>query len=199
VRGQIAREPDRAADGFILGPRVLMSRAALDATGIVRPGSLITWRYRVQLAPGAGPEDVQALRVAATKPSRRRLEHPHPRPGGTRHRPLSRPADVPPDPGRPHRADRRRPGHRQCGQRLPQAQALHHRHPEMPRRLLTAGLPGLSHRGPGRRHVGIALALVLGAAAPFVVEGLFATSCRCRSRPGSTRARSASRSPSATS
>jgi putative ABC transport system permease protein len=67
VRGEIAREPDRAADGFILGPRVLMSRAALDATGIVRPGSLITWRYRVQLPPGAGADDVQALRVAATE------------------------------------------------------------------------------------------------------------------------------------
>jgi putative ABC transport system permease protein len=67
VRGEIAREPDRAADGFILGPRVLMSRQALEATGIVRPGSLITWRYRVQLSPGAGPDDVQALRVAATE------------------------------------------------------------------------------------------------------------------------------------
>jgi putative ABC transport system permease protein len=67
VRAPIAREPDRAADGFILGPRVLMSRAALDATGIVRPGSLITWRYRVQLPPGASPDDVQVLRVAATE------------------------------------------------------------------------------------------------------------------------------------
>jgi putative ABC transport system permease protein len=67
VRATIAREPDRAADGFILGPRVLMSRAALEATGIVRPGSLITWRYRVQLPPGAGADDVQALRVAATE------------------------------------------------------------------------------------------------------------------------------------
>jgi putative ABC transport system permease protein len=67
VRGEIAREPDRAADGFILGPRVMMTRAALDATGIVRPGSLITWHYRVQLAPGAGAGDVQALRVAATE------------------------------------------------------------------------------------------------------------------------------------
>jgi putative ABC transport system permease protein len=67
VRGQIAHEPDRAADGFILGPRVLMSREALDATGIVRPGSLITWHYRVQLPAGAGPQDVRALRVEATE------------------------------------------------------------------------------------------------------------------------------------
>jgi putative ABC transport system permease protein len=67
VRGEIAREPDRAADGFILGPRVLMSRAALDATGIVRPGSLITWRYRVQLPPGASPDDVQ-VRCGSRRP-----------------------------------------------------------------------------------------------------------------------------------
>ena len=66
VRAAISAEPDRAADGFILGPRVLMSREALAATGIVRPGSLITWRYRVELPAGAGPRDVKAVRDAAT-------------------------------------------------------------------------------------------------------------------------------------
>jgi putative ABC transport system permease protein len=65
VRAAIVREPDRAADGFILGPRVLMSREALDATGLVRPGSLITWRYRVQLPAGASARDVAALRQQA--------------------------------------------------------------------------------------------------------------------------------------
>jgi putative ABC transport system permease protein len=65
VRAAIVREPDRAADGFILGPRVLMSREALDATGLVRPGSLITWRYRVQLPAGASARDVAALRLQA--------------------------------------------------------------------------------------------------------------------------------------
>ena len=67
VRAGIAREPDRAADGFILGPRVLISRDALAATGLVRPGSLITWRYRVELPAGAGPEDVRRLRQTATE------------------------------------------------------------------------------------------------------------------------------------
>ena len=67
VRASIASEPDRAADGFILGPRVLMSREALAATGIVRPGSLVTWRYRVELAPGSRPRDVKALRDSATQ------------------------------------------------------------------------------------------------------------------------------------
>lgn len=67
VRAKIAQEPDRAADGFILGPRVLMSREALATTGILRPGSLITWRYRVKLPPGASPRDVKSVRRQATE------------------------------------------------------------------------------------------------------------------------------------
>lgn len=46
----ITAEPDRISDGFVLGPRILMSHEALQATGLVQPGSLITWRYRVKLA-----------------------------------------------------------------------------------------------------------------------------------------------------
>ncbi len=49
VRATIGKEPDRVADGFILGPRVLMSESGLEATGLVKPGSLITWRYRLKL------------------------------------------------------------------------------------------------------------------------------------------------------
>ncbi len=49
VRGLIANEPDRISAGFILGPRLLMSRDALKATGLIQPGSLITYRYRVKL------------------------------------------------------------------------------------------------------------------------------------------------------
>lgn len=49
VRGLIKSEPDRISDGIVLGPRVLLSETALMATGIVQPGSLITWRYRVKL------------------------------------------------------------------------------------------------------------------------------------------------------
>jgi putative ABC transport system permease protein len=46
----IAAEPDRISDGIVLGPRLLMSHEALQATGLIQPGSLITWRYRVKLA-----------------------------------------------------------------------------------------------------------------------------------------------------
>ena len=49
VAAVIATEPDRISDGVVLGPRLLMSHAALTATQLVQPGSLITWRYRVKL------------------------------------------------------------------------------------------------------------------------------------------------------
>jgi putative ABC transport system permease protein len=61
LKGLIAREPDRLADGIILGPRVLMSEAALNASGLVQPGSLITWRYRLKLPGDASLRSVKAI------------------------------------------------------------------------------------------------------------------------------------------
>ncbi len=53
VAGVIAREPDAAgSSGFVLGPRVLVGRTALDATGLVQPGSLVYWTYALRLHPG---------------------------------------------------------------------------------------------------------------------------------------------------
>jgi putative ABC transport system permease protein len=53
VSGVIAAEPDRISDGLVLGPRLMMSHEALATTGLVQPGSLITWRYRVKLNDGS--------------------------------------------------------------------------------------------------------------------------------------------------
>ena len=64
VAGAIAHEPDRVSDGFILGPRVLMSLPALEATGLVKPGSLIRWRYRLKMT---GSETPKALIRKAKK------------------------------------------------------------------------------------------------------------------------------------
>ncbi len=52
VRGVITAEPDRATNVFTLGPRVMVSLDSLSATGLVQPGSLIRYQYRVRLAPG---------------------------------------------------------------------------------------------------------------------------------------------------
>ena len=49
IRALIESEPDRLSDGIVLGPRLLLTEDTLRRTGIVQPGSLITWRYRVKL------------------------------------------------------------------------------------------------------------------------------------------------------
>lgn len=67
LRGLINNEPDRIADGIILGPRIILSDAALQETGLIQPGSLITWRYRVKLDTGATLDDVRAVATAAEK------------------------------------------------------------------------------------------------------------------------------------
>lgn len=51
LRALLRREPDRVAGGFTLGPRVLISEFALRATGLIQPGSLINFNYRVALPP----------------------------------------------------------------------------------------------------------------------------------------------------
>ena len=56
IRGVIESEPDRGANVFTLGPRVLVSLDSLGGTGLVQPGSLIRWQYRVALADPAGGE-----------------------------------------------------------------------------------------------------------------------------------------------
>jgi putative ABC transport system permease protein len=49
IRALISAEPDRLSDTLVLGPRLMISPETLDATGIVQPGSLVTYRYRVKL------------------------------------------------------------------------------------------------------------------------------------------------------
>ena len=52
IRGLLTGEPDRGTRLIRLGPRVLVGRGALDATGLVRTGSLIYFHYRLKLPPG---------------------------------------------------------------------------------------------------------------------------------------------------
>jgi putative ABC transport system permease protein len=60
VRGLIAREPDRGLNAFAsLGPRLMTSFEAVMESGLIQPGSLLNWEYRLRLAPGAS--DVTTL------------------------------------------------------------------------------------------------------------------------------------------
>ncbi len=52
VRGIIASEPDKASQGMALGPRVIVSTEALNASGLIQPGSLIRNHYRIKLTDG---------------------------------------------------------------------------------------------------------------------------------------------------
>ncbi len=61
VRTALKSEPDRLALGIGLGPRVLISMAALDATKLVQPGSLVRWTTRVVMDGAHGPADGAAV------------------------------------------------------------------------------------------------------------------------------------------
>jgi putative ABC transport system permease protein len=56
----IALEPDRGAQIFSLGPRLMVADRSLEATGLVVPGSLVYYNYRIRTAPGA-TRDVETL------------------------------------------------------------------------------------------------------------------------------------------
>ncbi len=61
IRAAITAEPDRISDGLALGPRVMMSEASLRATGLIQPGSLITWKYRVKMPEGTSLAQVREV------------------------------------------------------------------------------------------------------------------------------------------
>jgi putative ABC transport system permease protein len=52
LRATIVREPDGATSGLVFGPRVLISAEALSSTGLIRPGALVNYHYRLRLPPG---------------------------------------------------------------------------------------------------------------------------------------------------
>lgn len=53
IAGVIGDEPDRLGEGFALGPTVIISREGLDRTGLVQPGAMVRWKYRLRLPPGS--------------------------------------------------------------------------------------------------------------------------------------------------
>jgi putative ABC transport system permease protein len=64
LRAALVSEPDKLAGGIGFGPRLLMSEEALQASGLLQPGSLVRWLYRVRL-PVA--EDAAAQTIEAAK------------------------------------------------------------------------------------------------------------------------------------
>ncbi len=64
IRAALMSEPDKLAGGIGFGPRLMVSEAALRATALLQPGSLVRWHYRLRL-PTNDTSDAAAKAVAA--------------------------------------------------------------------------------------------------------------------------------------
>jgi putative ABC transport system permease protein len=67
IAGALKSEPDGITDRLTYGPRVLISEATLDKTGLIKPGTLVRWRYAVKAGEGAASNDeILAMRNRIT-------------------------------------------------------------------------------------------------------------------------------------
>ncbi|MBO6756801.1 MAG: ABC transporter permease [Roseibium sp.] len=64
----VENEPDKLSSGMEFGPRLMVANGALDSTGLIQPGSLVRWHYRVRL-PGRATDDALARVLGAAKES----------------------------------------------------------------------------------------------------------------------------------
>jgi putative ABC transport system permease protein len=64
IRTALSNEPDQLAGGIGFGPRLMVSEAGLRATGLLQPGSLVRWHYRLRL-PANDTTDAAANVVMA--------------------------------------------------------------------------------------------------------------------------------------
>ena len=53
LRAVLTHEPDAATGGFEFGPRLMVAAPALAETGLLAPGALVAYGYRLRLPPGA--------------------------------------------------------------------------------------------------------------------------------------------------
>jgi putative ABC transport system permease protein len=58
IRAALVAEPDALATPALFGPHVVISMAAVPATGLIVPGSLVTYRLRLVLPPGLNSADL---------------------------------------------------------------------------------------------------------------------------------------------
>jgi putative ABC transport system permease protein len=63
IRSAVETEPDKLAGGIGFGPRFLIGDDGLRATGLLQPGSLVRWNYRVKLADNAASDRAAAALI----------------------------------------------------------------------------------------------------------------------------------------
>jgi putative ABC transport system permease protein len=71
IRAVLKSEPDKLAGGIGFGPRLILSEEALHASGLLQPGSLVRWHYRLRInaAQGGGhAADAVAQAIEAALP-----------------------------------------------------------------------------------------------------------------------------------
>jgi putative ABC transport system permease protein len=59
----VEAEPDKLAGGIGFGPRFLVGEAALRATGLLQPGSLVRWIYRIKLPDNSADDRTAAALI----------------------------------------------------------------------------------------------------------------------------------------
>ena len=75
ITGVIEQEPDTISDRLTFGPRIFVSLATLENTGLIQPGSLIRWRYALAFSsPDASTGEGLRLPARAFRP----VEHATP-------------------------------------------------------------------------------------------------------------------------
>lgn len=62
----LVKEPDAVADRLTYGPRVFVSHATLEKTGLVQPGTLVRYRYAVKLNPDENGRAVDLAKFRET-------------------------------------------------------------------------------------------------------------------------------------
>lgn len=67
IAATVVNEPDRLAGAFTVGPRVLLSRQALDSTGLLAPGNRATERVLFRIPPAKSGQPVSDATVASLK------------------------------------------------------------------------------------------------------------------------------------
>jgi putative ABC transport system permease protein len=66
LRASLVSEPDKIANGIGFGPRLLVSQNALRASGLLQPGSLVRWTYRLHV-PNASDARLEQIAAEAAR------------------------------------------------------------------------------------------------------------------------------------
>ncbi len=65
ITARLVTEPDAASEGFAFAPRFLTSLDGLRASGLLLPGALVEWQYRLKLPGSPTTADIAKVRAAA--------------------------------------------------------------------------------------------------------------------------------------